>query len=191
MPFKPTYSEEMRAFGIKRLLERAQDYDQEERSRVSRDRSNLPRQGAWAPEAPSDEPGEKYPTAEVHVNNKKLRVRVADTPALRKVGLQNRPDAGASEGFDGLLFRWPQDAQATMHNAFVNFPVSCAWFDSNSTYVDHAHMLANDATPKTPKGSHRYALEVHSKDWDSLGIGPGTQISIADAKDTTKSGTVA
>jgi uncharacterized membrane protein (UPF0127 family) len=196
VPFKPTYSEEMRAFGIKRLLERAQDYDQEERSRVSRDRSNLPRQGAYVPQAPTDQPGERYNEATVHIKpgKKKIRVKVADTPALRRAGLQNTADADAGERYDPLLFHWPDgpEVQATLHNAGVNYPVSAFFFDSSGMFRDKFNMLPNDGTPQKAKASHRYALEVHPDDVDALGLSDSSQIAVEhDAKDTTKSGTVA
>lgn len=135
-------------------------------------------------------PGERYPTANVVLkpSGKQLRVRVADTPALRKTGLQNTPDMGTD--FDGMLFKWPGDAQATLHNHGVDFPVSATWFDSSGMYVDHAHMLPNDGTPKTASKPHRYALEVHSRDWDSLGLGPGAAISEASEKDQSGNGSI-
>lgn len=135
-------------------------------------------------------PAERYPTANITLkpSGKQLRVRVADTPALRKVGLQNTPDMGTD--FDGMLFKWPGDTQATLHNHGVDFPVSAVFFDSSGMYRDHFHMLPNDGTPKSPKASHRYALEVHSRDWDSLGLGPGAAISEASEKDQSRNGSV-
>jgi hypothetical protein len=103
---------------------------EEDRSRIAnlRDRTSLPKGGAWAPTAPSDQPGERYPMATLHLKpgNKKLRVRVADTPALRKVGLQNTADVDGGERYTPMLFHWPDgpEVQATLHNAGVNYPVS-------------------------------------------------------------------
>ena len=115
-------------------------------------------------------------------------MQVAETPALRQTGLQNRDDLG---DYDGMLFRgYPGDATNAFHNAGVNFPVSAAWFDSSGTYVDHAHLLPGDGTPVRPKAPYQSALEVHRDDFDSLGLGPGASISVADDKDQSKNGTV-
>lgn len=139
--------------------------------------------------ADPNRPDERYPTANVVLrpSNKNLRVKVADTPALRKVGFQNTAEP---TDYDGLLFKYPGDARASLHNAGVDFPVSATWFDSSGMYVDHAHMLPEDATPKHPKAEHRYILEVPSRDWDALGLGPGASMSVADEKDQSRNGTV-
>lgn len=158
----------------------------------NRNTSNLPDQGAYRPAPPSDNPEGTpgYPTANVEVqpSGKKLHVMVADTPALRQTGVQNRDDMG---DYDGMLFRgYPGYVQHPFHNANVNFPVSAAWFDSSGTYVDHRHLLPGDGTPVRPKAPYQMALEVHRDDFDSLGLGPGASISVADDKDQSKNGTV-
>ena len=151
----------------------------------------LPRQGAYRPPPPTDSPQhtQGYPTANVTIkpSGKKLHVMVADSPALRQTGLANRDDLG---DYDGMLFRWPGESNSAMHNAGVNFPVSVAWFDSSSTFRDSAHMLPQDGTPVRSAHPFTHALELHSKDWDSLGLGPGASISVADDKDQSKNGTV-
>jgi len=196
---RETDSENLRQFGIRRLLERAQASgsgfsEDEGRSRVAFDRTQMPKQGPWAPQAPGDTPGEQYPTATVRIKpgNKKIKVRVANTPALRQMGVQNTSDADAGDRFDPMLFHWPDgETQATLHNAGVNYPVSAYFFDSSGMYRDHFNMLPNDGTSFKAKAPHRYALEVHPDDADSLGLSSSSQIAIEhDAKDTTKSGTV-
>lgn len=171
-------------------------YD-DDRSRINNtgDRSNLPPQGAWAPTAPSDVPGERYPMATLHLKpgNKKLRVRVADTPALRKVGLQNTADVDGGERYTPMLFHWPDgpEVQASLHNAGVNYPVSAYFFNSEGMFRDLQNLLPLDGTSIRARAPHRYALEIHPDDADALGLSESSQIAIEhDAKDTTKAGTI-
>jgi len=127
----------------------------------------LPNQGPYAPEAPTLEPdirgqrgsvptGSAFGTGKVNVfpGNKELNVLVADTPALRETGVQNRDDVGMANGtYDGMVFQWSEDTQAALHNKNVSFPVSAAWFDSSGMYVDHTHLRPGQATPVSPKVS--------------------------------------
>jgi uncharacterized membrane protein (UPF0127 family) len=122
----------------------------------------------------------------VFPGNKELNVLVADTPALRETGVQNRDDVGMANGtYDGMVFQWSEDTQAALHNKNVSFPVSAAWFDSSGMYVDHTHLRPGQATPVSPKGKHRSVLELHSDDWDALGMGPNSSISITKAVQNT------
>lgn len=200
--------EDLRFAAINRLGNRARDFDKREKASVSDtyqddqnrinnqgDRSKLPPQGAWAPTPPSDMPGERYPLATLHLKpgNKSIRVRVADTPALRKVGLQNTPAIDGGEGYTPMLFHWPDgpEVQATLHNAGVDHPVSAYFFDSEGCFRDLQGMLPRDGTPIRARAPHRYALEIHPDDADALGLSESSQIAIEhDAKDTTKSGTI-
>ncbi len=136
-----------------------------------------------------------YPMATVTVkpSDRKLRMRVMDTPAKRAAGWQNAPDSDDPTGgaaYDGLLFQWPGDHQATLHNRNVGWPTSATFYDSSGMYRDHFHMLPGDGTPKKAKQSHRYALEVHTRDWNALGLGPGSSISVAHDKDQSGNGSV-
>lgn len=131
-----------------------------------------------------------YPMAPVHIQpaDRTLNCRVASTPAARATGFQNTPDPGSD--YDGMIFQWPGLQQTAMHNKNVQFPVSAVWFDENGAYVDHAHLLPGDATPKRPKGQHKYALEVHTRHWGSLGLGPGSSMKMGDQMTQESDGTI-
>jgi uncharacterized membrane protein (UPF0127 family) len=117
----------------------------------------------------------------VHPSEQQLHVAVANTPALMATGVQNRDDIGvANTGPDGLLFQWSQDTQARMHSKNVSFPLSAAFFGADGAYRDHFHLQPGDAVGKVAAVPHRFALEVHRDDFDSLGLGPGSRISVAD-----------
>ena len=151
--------------------------------------TKLPNQGPWAPQAPdgpyrTPDASVQFPTGNVQhqPSGKTLKVLVANTPALRATGLQNRDDVGVDGAeYDGMLFQWPADTRATMHNKGVSFPVAAAFFDSSGMYRDHFGMLPDDGTPKTDLYHHRYALEMHQDAADALGLGPGSSISVADS----------
>jgi uncharacterized membrane protein (UPF0127 family) len=146
-------------------------------------------QAPYTTQPPNTTPG--YPMAPVHIQpaDRLLNCRTASTPADRARGFQNTPDPEDFAG-DALLFQWPGLQQTAMTNKNVNFPVSVVWFDENGKYVDHAHMLPGDATPKMPKGQHKSALEFHTRNWSSLGLGPGSSMSMAAEKDQSKNGTI-
>jgi uncharacterized membrane protein (UPF0127 family) len=134
-------------------------------------------------------PDERYPTTNLVVkpSNRIIRVRVADTPARRDLGFQNTPEP---EDYDGMLFTWPGDANAQLHARNVDFPLSAQWLSSDGSYVDHSHLIPGDATPQSPKAAHRHVLEVPTRNWDALGLGPGSQVSMATEKDMEANGTI-
>lgn len=136
--------------------------------------------GPATPQAPDPAtPGERFPEGYITVRpaGKRLHVLVADNPARRTIGLQNTPDLG---DYDGLLMRWPAEATASLHNRNVTVPVCASFFDGAGMFRDHFHMLPDDPTAKTAKASHRYALETHADNCDSLGIGPGCSLDMGD-----------
>jgi len=121
----------------------------------------------------------------VFPGNEELNVLVADTPALRETGVQNRDDVGMANGtYDGMVFQWSEDTQAALHNKNVTFLLVAAWFDSSGMYVDHT-ICALPGYSCKPKGKHRSVLELHSDDWDALGMGPNSSISITKAVQNT------
>lgn len=140
------------------------------------------------PSTPGDAPDERYPETNVTVGDKQLRVMVANTPAGRAIGLSNLDD-GLGD-YQGLLMSWPSDARASLTNRNVNFPVAAAYFDSSGMYRDSQMMQANDPIPRHARVQHRHILEVHQKDWDDLGIGPGSQLSLAAEKDRSRNGSI-
>jgi uncharacterized membrane protein (UPF0127 family) len=151
--------------------------------------SKMPTRGPYTPEAPGDVPDIRTAPASVqpqtnitiHPSEQQLSVEVANTPALMATGVQNRDDIGvANTGPDGMLFQWSQDTQARMHSKDVSFPLSAAFFSADGMYRDHFHLQPGDAVGKKAALPHRYALEVHRDDFDSLGLAPGSRLSLAD-----------
>ena len=151
--------------------------------------SKMPSRGPYTPQAPGDVPDIRTSPASVfpetnitvHPSEKQLHVAVANTPALQATGVQNRDDIGvANTGPDGMLFQWAQDSQPRLHSKNVSFPLSAAFFGADGAYRDHFHLEPGDAVGKVAAVPHRYALEVHRDDFDSLGLAPGSRISLAD-----------
>ena len=142
-----------------------------------------------SPAPPGVEPDERYPSAQLTLNpgGKQLKVMVADSPAARALGLSDLDGMG---DYDGLLMSWPTDARAQLTNRNVHFPLAAAYFDSSGTYRDHQIMAAHQQQPIAARVAHRHVLEVHANDWDSLGIGPGSSISMDAEKDQNRNGTI-
>ena len=168
-----------------------------ERAQIeNQDRTPLPSQGPFKPGYQRGVPDIRTNEASVHFDEGHLQIEpsgahlhvlVARTSAARAMGLQNRDDVGIANGtYDGLLMDWGQDTQASLHGKNVSFPFSAAFFDSEGMYRDHAHFIPGEYPGKKASAVHQTALEVHRDDWDSLGIGPGSRVSLMEEKDATK-----
>jgi uncharacterized membrane protein (UPF0127 family) len=185
------------------VVENASEMDQEPENKratsdvgttdTNKNTSALPRRGAFSPEPPTDVPGERYPTAPMNVypadgsKSKTIHVRVADTPSLRAAGLQNTAEP---EDYHGVFMSWPGDAQATLHNRNVSFPVAAVYFDSSGMYRDHQLLKAGDPTPVPARVRHRHVLEVPKNKFAALGLGPGARVSMAEEEDQSRNGTI-
>lgn len=186
-----TYWDCLRELSVERALEVSEKAQIEHQ-----DRTPLPSQGPFKPGFQRGVPDIRTNEASVHFDEGHLQVEpsgqhlhvlVASTPAARALGVQNRDDVGMASGtYDGMLFQWGQDTQAALHGKNVSFPLSAAFFDSSGAYVDHFHLIPGEYPGKKASAVHQSALEVHRDDWDALGIGPGSQISLMDNKDGAK-----
>lgn len=198
MGVRPNYLEGLAAWHVRRL---AGLVDQVEPSIGQIDQtkavSRLPKTGPYTPALPGDVPDIRTADANTPMGQAKvtllpsgkvLNVNVAESPAHRDLGLQNRTLGPDGDGSDGMLFKWPEDTSETLTGRNVTFPVGAVWFDSSGMYVDHARLLPGDGIGKTPRGKARYALQVHGDAADALGFGPGVSMNIGEPNKTINLG---
>ncbi len=106
---------------------------------------------------------------------------LAETEAQRARGLMGRRDLA---GYDGMVFRFSQDATGTFWMEDVPIPLTVAWFDSSGRFISAADMVpCPDGRCRSyrPPRPYRFALEVPGGGLDRLGVGPGSVIDVGGA----------
>lgn len=107
---------------------------------------------------------------------------LAATTAQQQQGLMNRSDLA---GHDGMLFRFPADTRVGFYMQDTLIPLSIAWFDSRGNFVSSTDMEPCldkvDCPNYYAARPYRYALEVGKGDLGSLGIGPGSHLTVGGA----------
>ena len=102
---------------------------------------------------------------------------LAETDAQRGLGLMNRRDIG---GYDGMLFKFSSDTEATFYMKDTPLPLSIAFFDAAGQFVSTTDMAPCIHQPSCPSYSadrpYRWALEVPQGAIPRLAIGPGTRL---------------
>jgi uncharacterized membrane protein (UPF0127 family) len=78
-----------------------------------------------------------YRETSVDVDGRCRRVAVADTSALRSDGLRDHVELGP---YAGMVFVFDGDTSASFTMAGVTDPLEIAWYASDGTRVDGAHM---------------------------------------------------
>jgi uncharacterized membrane protein (UPF0127 family) len=115
-------------------------------------------------------PGRKY--AELTLNSKKLHAEVADTPALRELGLSYRDKLGA----DAMIFVYPEPYKACFWMKGMRFNLDMLWFDNDKHLVGRKDDVAPSTYPNSfcPPVLAKYVLELPAGETAKLGIGPQT-----------------
>ncbi len=116
----------------------------------------------------------------VIINNKMIKVEVANTPALQELGLMNRKSLPE---YSGMLFVFDQvNAYAFwMKNTLI--PLDMLWVDENKKIVDiQTAQPCVTTTCKTyiPRGLAKYVLEVNAG-WaqkNNVNIGDTMEIKV-------------
>lgn len=103
-------------------------------------------------------------------------VLVADTPEQRARGLMGVTDLG---GYDGMLFRFEDDADGGFWMKDTLLPLSIAYLDAAGAVVSTADMdPCPEGTARCPSyaaaGPYRMALEVPQGGLDALGLTEGS-----------------
>jgi uncharacterized membrane protein (UPF0127 family) len=109
----------------------------------------------------------------------KLCALLAQTQAQRARGLMGRTDLA---GHAGMVFVFPSTATDTFYMRNTPMPLSIAWFDATGRFVSAADMVPCADRPDCPQyaatNPYRYALEVPEGGLSSLGVGPGTVLTV-------------
>lgn len=104
---------------------------------------------------------------------------LADTEQTRAQGLMNRQDLA---GYDGMVFVFEQDSDASFHMLNTVIPLTVAFFDRGGDYVSAADMIPCIAGTECENYSattpYRTAIEVPKGGLAALGIGPGSTIRV-------------
>jgi uncharacterized membrane protein (UPF0127 family) len=103
-----------------------------------------------------------YQETSVEVDRRCRRVAVADTGALRADGLRDHVKLGP---YAGMVFVFDGDTTASFTMAGVTDPLEIAWYTSDGTRVDGAHMAPcpdrgqADCPIYSSRGRYRFAFE--------------------------------
>lgn len=105
---------------------------------------------------------------------------VAATDVQRQRGLMEVTDLG---GYQGMVFVWPEDTTGGFWMRNTPTPLSIAWFDAAGDFVSATDMAPCPATDDDcpvypPEGPYRFAVEVFEGDFDALGVGPGSRLTL-------------
>jgi len=108
-----------------------------------------------------------------------LYALLACTPQQQTQGLMKRTDLA---GHVGMLFVFKADTNETFYMRNTPMPLSIAWFDATGRFVSAADMVPcadrADCPQYAAANPYRYALEVPQGGLGSLGVGPGTVLTV-------------
>jgi len=106
---------------------------------------------------------------------------LAETSAQVQRGLMGRSDLA---GYDGMVFRFPEESSLGFYMKDVPVPLTVAWFDAGGRLVSSADMATcpdNSCPTYRPAGPYRFALEVLAGGLGPLAVGPGSVIEVGGA----------
>ncbi len=106
---------------------------------------------------------------------------LAATPLQQATGLMARRDLS---GYASMVFRYAQDVDALSFNRNVPLALTVAWFDRDGRWLGSRDLepcpdMEGCPTIAAPV-PFRYAVKVEKGGLSRLGLGPGSQIALAD-----------
>lgn len=106
---------------------------------------------------------------------------LAATPVQLATGLTGRRDLS---GYASMVFRYAQDVDALSYNRNVPLALTVAWFDREGRWLGSRDLepcpdMEGCPTIAAP-APFRYAIKVEKGGLSRLGLGPGSQIAVAD-----------
>ncbi len=110
----------------------------------------------------------EFPRTRIEVDGVSYRVAVADTPALRILGLMNVADLGT---LDGMLFVYGKETQVRHWMKDTLIPLDIAYFDADGGLVSYTTMipcLEGDCPFYPAGGPSFFAVEVPAGAFDGL-----------------------
>ncbi len=105
----------------------------------------------------------------VTIRGNVIRVSIADTDALRQLGLGGRAGLAPDEG---MLFVFPQDGSYAFWMKDMTFPIDILWLSADKYIVDIRADVSPDTYPHAfaPITPSRYVLELPAGYTQSNGI---------------------
>jgi uncharacterized membrane protein (UPF0127 family) len=86
------------------------------------------------------------------------------------------------QGYDGMLFAFPDDTESGFWMFHTVMPLSIGWFAADGELVSTADMEpcpdGDDCPTYSPTGAYRMALEVPMGELGTLGVEPGSRIAV-------------
>lgn len=119
---------------------------------------------------------EENQTKTIRINDVEIEVEIADTSAVRELGLSNRETL--LDG-TGMLFVFDNSSQYGIWMKNMNFSIDIAWIDEELQVIG----IEKDVTPETfpqifyPKSAIKYALELPAGTLDKYRIDIGGIVS--------------
>lgn len=122
-------------------------------------------------------PDSSMPARTITIGSSTVMVDVADTPALRQLGLSGRPSLSDGEG---MLFVFEEDGRWAIWMKDMLFSIDILWLDAQGRVVSIAEDVSPETYPQsfTPSEPARYVLEIPAGSVARYGIAEGGQIML-------------
>ena len=112
-------------------------------------------------------------TYPIDINGKKIRVEVANTEKLRKLGLMHRKKLSDNAG---MIFVYDTARVAEMWMKNTSIPLSVAFVNSDGVIINIEKMEPLDLTPHKSDSPAKYALEMRRGWFFENDIKPGDRL---------------
>ena len=134
--------------------------------------------GAGTDQEATDSPkfgpgGQLIRTVDVRVGGIPISVEIADTPALRELGLMNRDSLPADHG---MLFVYADEQTRSFWMRNTKIPLDIAFIDHNGSIVNIEQMEAQTDENTVSAAPATYALEMSLGWFEANGVGPGDRL---------------
>lgn len=113
----------------------------------------------------------------IHVGGQVIHVSIADTRAMRALGLGGRAGLAYNEG---MLFVFPRDDRYSFWMKDMLFPVDILWLAADGRVVYMVQRVDPNTYPKTftPDATARYVLELPSGYAGKHGVAIGDLVQL-------------
>lgn len=122
----------------------------------------------WAACSAVSAVGDEFPRATITVSGEPWEVAVADSPELRRRGLQGVEGLG---DLDGMLFVFPEPTEAAFTMRGTRMAIDIAFFAEDGVLVDRLEMVPCRGEPcpsYRSSGPFRYAVETQAGGFSSV-----------------------
>lgn len=115
-------------------------------------------------------------TTEITLGETPLYVALADTPALRELGLSNTEELTSGQG---MLFVLDQPEIPGFWMKDMNYPIDIIWITADKSVIGVSHSVSPDTYPNrfSPQVPVLYVLETPAGFAESFAIQEGTMLS--------------